>query len=191
MCTALTLDQRTTEPSENLFSPPIGRIFLENSKMRVKTERERTLALPKMHAGETQGFFSWLKRRRPQRKSNHHKHATMERREILSLLAQRMAHMPDVQKKVLAMYYYENMPLSDIAACLGLTESKIRGIHRHALASLKAFCTPRASSKIVRFRSENRFAAAVLVVIARKGRKKVPDAPPFLAKCLRIRRKRR
>jgi hypothetical protein len=162
--------------------------------MRVKTERERTLALPKIHPGETQGFFSWLKRRRPQRKSNPTTSTPlMERREILSLLAQRMAHMPDVQMKVLAMYYYENMPLSDIAACFGLTESKIRRIHRHAVASLKTFCTPRASSKIVRFRSENRFAAAVLVVIARKGEgeRRYPMHRPFLAKCLRIRRKRR
>src|SRR5258708_7804182 len=33
----------------------------------------------------------------------------LERKEILSLLAQRMAQMPAVPKKVLAMYYYENL----------------------------------------------------------------------------------
>ena len=35
--------------------------------------------------------------------------AALERKEIISLLAQRMAQLPELQKKVLAMYYYESM----------------------------------------------------------------------------------
>src|SRR6516165_186863 len=65
----------------------------------------------------------------------------LERKEIPSLLAQRMAQMPAVQKKVLAMYYYENMRLSDIAACFGLTESRICQIHTQAVASLRTYLT--------------------------------------------------
>jgi RNA polymerase sigma factor for flagellar operon FliA len=65
----------------------------------------------------------------------------LERKEILSLLAQRMAQMPATPKKVLAMYYYENMRLSDIAACFGLTESRICQIHTQAVASLKTYLT--------------------------------------------------
>lgn len=65
----------------------------------------------------------------------------LERKEILSLLAQRMAQMPAMPKKVLAMYYYENMRLSDIAACFGLTESRICQIHTQAVASLKTYLT--------------------------------------------------
>jgi RNA polymerase sigma factor FliA len=63
------------------------------------------------------------------------------RKEILSLLAQRMAQLPAMPKKVLAMYYYENMRLSDIAACFGLTESRICQIHTQAVASLKTYLT--------------------------------------------------
>jgi RNA polymerase sigma factor for flagellar operon FliA len=63
-----------------------------------------------------------------------------ERREILALLVQRMAQLPAVPKKVLAMYYYENMQVLDIAACLGLSESRIRQIHAEAMNSLKTFC---------------------------------------------------
>jgi RNA polymerase sigma factor FliA len=37
------------------------------------------------------------------------------RKEVISLLAQRIAELPRVQKKVLAMYYYENMQLADLA----------------------------------------------------------------------------
>jgi RNA polymerase sigma factor for flagellar operon FliA len=61
----------------------------------------------------------------------------LERKEVLSLLAQRMAKLPEMQKKVLAMYYYENMKLSEIAACFGLTESRICQIHTQTVGVLR------------------------------------------------------
>jgi RNA polymerase sigma factor for flagellar operon FliA len=67
------------------------------------------------------------------------KHSTMERHNILSLLAQQMAQLPPITKKVLAMYYYENMRLPEIAACLGLNESKTWQTHHQAVASLRTF----------------------------------------------------
>jgi RNA polymerase sigma factor FliA len=63
----------------------------------------------------------------------------LERKEILSLLAQRMAKLPEIQKKVLAMYYYENMKLSEIAACFGLTESRICQIHTQTVGVLRNY----------------------------------------------------
>jgi RNA polymerase sigma factor for flagellar operon FliA len=62
----------------------------------------------------------------------------MDPEDIVALLAQRMAMLPSVQKKVLAMYYYENMQLCDIAACFGLTESKMCQIHLQAVTSLRS-----------------------------------------------------
>jgi RNA polymerase sigma factor for flagellar operon FliA len=61
----------------------------------------------------------------------------LERKEVLSLLAQRMAKLSDIQKKVLAMYYYENMKLSEIAECFGLTESRICQIHTQTVGVLR------------------------------------------------------
>jgi RNA polymerase sigma factor for flagellar operon FliA len=63
----------------------------------------------------------------------------LERKEVLSLLAQRMAKLPEIQKKVLAMYYYENMKLSEIAACFGLTESRICQIHTQTVGVLRTY----------------------------------------------------
>jgi RNA polymerase sigma factor FliA len=63
----------------------------------------------------------------------------LERKEVLALLAQRMAKLPDIQKKVLAMYYYENMKLSEIAACFGLTESRICQIHTQTVGILRTY----------------------------------------------------
>jgi DNA-directed RNA polymerase specialized sigma24 family protein len=54
------------------------------------------------------------------------------REEVVSLLAK----LPLTSKKVLAMYYHENMRLLDIATCLGVTESEIREIHAQAVESI-------------------------------------------------------
>jgi RNA polymerase sigma factor for flagellar operon FliA len=48
-----------------------------------------------------------------------------DRNKVLELLTQRIAQLPRIPKKVLAMYYYENLQLAEIAAGLGLAESEI------------------------------------------------------------------
>ena len=65
----------------------------------------------------------------------------LERKEIISLLVERMARLPELQKKVLAMYYYENMQLSEIAALFGVTESRICQIRSQAVALLRKYLT--------------------------------------------------
>ena len=44
------------------------------------------------------------------------------------LLTQCISRLPSLQKKVLAMYYFGNMPLADIATSLGLSEARTRQI---------------------------------------------------------------
>jgi RNA polymerase sigma factor FliA len=61
----------------------------------------------------------------------------LDRKEVLSLLTGLMAELPDTPKKVLAMYYYENMRLSEIAACFRLSESRICQIHTQTIALLR------------------------------------------------------
>jgi RNA polymerase sigma factor FliA len=63
----------------------------------------------------------------------------LERKEVVALLAERMEQLPAVQKKVLAMYYYENMRLSEIAAVFGLTESRICQIHTQSVGQLRNY----------------------------------------------------
>jgi RNA polymerase sigma factor for flagellar operon FliA len=62
-----------------------------------------------------------------------------ERKKVLSLLTQRIAELPDLPKKVLAMYYYENMRLSEIATCCRLTESRICQILNQTVAVLRNY----------------------------------------------------
>jgi RNA polymerase sigma factor for flagellar operon FliA len=63
----------------------------------------------------------------------------LERKEALALLAERMTYLPEVQKRVLAMYYYENMKIAEIAAIYGVTESRICQIHTQTLRLLRAY----------------------------------------------------
>ncbi|MDP1581717.1 MAG: FliA/WhiG family RNA polymerase sigma factor [Candidatus Didemnitutus sp.] len=64
---------------------------------------------------------------------------TLEKQELLQLLTQRMADLPDIPRKILAMYYFENMRLAEIAAVFGLTESRICQIHSQTILGLRAF----------------------------------------------------
>ena len=53
------------------------------------------------------------------------------------MLAQRIAELPRLQKKVLAMYYYENLPAAEIAACHGPAEHEIERIRAEAVRLLQ------------------------------------------------------
>ncbi len=63
----------------------------------------------------------------------------LERRELHDLVVQQMQKMPEVTRKVLAMYYHENLRLAEIAAVFNLTEGRISQIHTQAVLSLRNF----------------------------------------------------
>lgn len=63
----------------------------------------------------------------------------LERRELMQLVVQQMQKMPDLTRKILAMYYFENLRLSEIAAVFSLTEGRISQIHTQAVLSLRSF----------------------------------------------------
>lgn len=63
---------------------------------------------------------------------------TLEKEELLQLLTQRIAELPDIPRKILAMYYHENLRLAEIAAVFGLTESRICQIHAQTILGLRA-----------------------------------------------------
>jgi RNA polymerase sigma factor for flagellar operon FliA len=64
---------------------------------------------------------------------------TLEKEELLELLTQRIASLPDIPRKILAMYYFENMRLAEIAKVFGLTESRICQIHAQTILSVRAY----------------------------------------------------
>lgn len=63
----------------------------------------------------------------------------MEQRELLQLMVSRIQQLPDMQKKVLALYYYEEMRLAEIARVFNVTESRICQIHTQAIVGLRTY----------------------------------------------------
>tara|TARA_Y100000588_G_C14060126_1_gene841024 strand:+ start:163 stop:1002 length:840 start_codon:yes stop_codon:yes gene_type:complete len=61
-----------------------------------------------------------------------------ENRERVALLRERIKELPDQQKKILALYYYEEMKLAEIAQIFGLTEGRISQILSHTIISLRS-----------------------------------------------------
>ncbi len=60
-------------------------------------------------------------------------------RELAALILQRLGQLPETQKKVLALYYFEDLRLREIAEAMGVTESRICQIHAQAILSIKSF----------------------------------------------------
>ena len=59
-------------------------------------------------------------------------------REMARLIEDRLRDLPDVQRKVLALYYFEDLRLREIAEAFGVTESRICQIHAQAILSIKS-----------------------------------------------------
>ena len=64
---------------------------------------------------------------------------TLERKELVAILAEQIQRLPEIPKKVLALYYFENMRLAEIAAAFGLSEGRISQIHTQAVLSLRSW----------------------------------------------------
>lgn len=62
-----------------------------------------------------------------------------ERRELSRIIASRLQTLPDMQRKVLALYYFEDLRLREIAEVFGVTESRISQIHAAAILSIKSY----------------------------------------------------
>jgi RNA polymerase sigma factor FliA len=62
-----------------------------------------------------------------------------EMRELEGLLGHEIDRLPEKQKLVLSLYYYEDMNMKEIAEVLGITEARISQIHSQAVLSLRTF----------------------------------------------------
>ena len=59
--------------------------------------------------------------------------------ELKQVVFERLKELPEMQRKVLALYYVEDLHLREIAEVFGLTESRICQIHSQAILAIRAF----------------------------------------------------
>jgi RNA polymerase sigma factor FliA len=58
--------------------------------------------------------------------------------ELKQLVFERLKQLPEIQRKVLALYYGEDLHLREIAEVFGLTESRICQIHSQAILAIRS-----------------------------------------------------
>ena len=61
----------------------------------------------------------------------------LEERELHSIIVLRLKDLPDQEKLVLALYYYEELTFKEIGQVLDLTESRVSQIHSAAIGDLR------------------------------------------------------
>jgi RNA polymerase sigma factor for flagellar operon FliA len=62
----------------------------------------------------------------------------IEKEELKRVLVEAINELPEQEKLVLALYYYEELTLKEIGQVLGITESRVSQIHTKAIATLRA-----------------------------------------------------
>ena len=62
-----------------------------------------------------------------------------EMRELEAMLGREINRLPEKQRLVLSLYYYEDMNMKEIAEVLGITEARISQIHSQAVLSLRTY----------------------------------------------------
>ena len=61
-----------------------------------------------------------------------------ERDEIRRVIAEAINELPDNEKKILVLYYFEDLTLKEIGQVLGVTESRVSQLHTKAIMRLRA-----------------------------------------------------
>ena len=65
----------------------------------------------------------------------------VEKEEIKRVIIEAISELPDKEKKVLVLYYYEDLTLKEIGKVLEVTESRISQLHTKAIMRLRAKLT--------------------------------------------------
>ena len=63
--------------------------------------------------------------------------AVMDQTDLKDRVADAIARLPEREKLVIALYYYENLTLREIGEVLGVTESRISQLHTKAVLRLR------------------------------------------------------
>ncbi|MDR3122879.1 MAG: sigma-70 family RNA polymerase sigma factor, partial [Treponema sp.] len=65
----------------------------------------------------------------------------VEKDEIRRVIVEAIEELPDKEKKILVLYYYEDLTLKEIGEVLEVTESRVSQLHTKAILRLRAKLT--------------------------------------------------
>lgn len=67
-------------------------------------------------------------------------HEVLERLELESIVAAAVEELPERERLVVTLYYYEELTMKEVGQVLGVNESRVSQIHSKAIATLRAHC---------------------------------------------------
>jgi RNA polymerase sigma factor FliA len=72
----------------------------------------------------------------------------LDQTELREALGESIAHLPEREKLVITLYYYEELTLREIGEVLGVTESRVSQLHTKAILRLKAHLAGTAAARV-------------------------------------------
>jgi len=75
--------------------------------------------------------------------------AEMEGRELRRLLASGVDRLPERERLVIGLYYFEGLTFKEIGKVLGVSESRVYQLHTQAMGRLRTFMQEQGSAQIV------------------------------------------
>jgi RNA polymerase sigma factor for flagellar operon FliA len=64
-------------------------------------------------------------------------HGSLERRQMVEVLAEQVDLLPERERKVMELYYHEGLNMKEVGAVLGVTESRVCQLHSQAASRLR------------------------------------------------------
>jgi RNA polymerase sigma factor for flagellar operon FliA len=84
------------------------------------------------------------------------------RGELEDRLADAVSHLPDRERLVMTLYYYEEMTMREIGLALGVVESRVSQVHASAVAHLRAALKDLVARGVLERAATGRRAAAAI-----------------------------
>ena len=72
----------------------------------------------------------------------------LEQQELRETLAQAIERLPEKEKKVVALYYYEEMTLKEISLVMNLSEARISQLHTKAVFRMRGYLSRMKASLV-------------------------------------------
>lgn len=122
------------EPNDGEVAEELGLSLVEYDAL---CERVKPAILMPLNASmDEDGESTTLAERIPDQRAKT-SYEDADRNEFRDLLEKAVLDLPDQERTVLVLYYYENMMLKEIGKVLGVSESRVSQIHTKAVGRLK------------------------------------------------------
>ena len=80
-------------------------------------------------------------------------------------IGEAIARLPEREKLVVTLYYYEELTLREIGEVLGVTESRVSQLHTKAILRLKARLSGSADARLARILTRRLLAGTALTSV--------------------------